>query len=182
MIIMKQRWMLLGMTMAICVTAGGLCTACTPKQEDTFTLYAASSEKAVEQSDDSLPESTPAVPSPATTEIPAASESDPLMDPDMMGNVATVEQDYFTVTPIITTDIGNGGAVAAGGFGDEVTIHTENAVFETMRIYNGGHEEPQPADTSVLKEGVQVYLYGTRQEDSFAAERVIALEMGDKAE
>ncbi len=104
------------------------------------------------------------------------------MNPDMMGNVATVEQDYFTVTPIITTDIGNGGAVAAGGFGDEVTIHTENAVFETMKIYNGGHEEPQPADTSVLKEGVQVYLYGTRQEDSFEAERVIALEMGDKAE
>ena len=51
-----------------------------------------------------------------------------------------------------------------------------------MKIYNGGHEEPQPADTSVLKEGVQVYLYGTRQEDSFEAERVIALEMGDKAE
>lgn len=182
MIIMKQRWMLLGMTMAVCVMAAGLCTACTPKQEDTFTLYAASSEKAAEQSDDSLPKSTPVVPSPAPTETPAVSESDSLMNPDMMGNVATVEQDCFTVTPIITTDLGNGCAVAAGGFGEKVTIHTENAAFETMKIYNGGHEEPQPADTAVLKEGVQVYLYGTRQGDSFEAERVIALEMGDKAE
>lgn len=179
---MKQRWMLFGMTLVMCIAMAGLCTACTPKQEKTLTMYAASSEKAVEQSEILLPKSTPAVSSPVPTETPAVSESDSLMNPDMMGNVATVEQDCFTVTPIITTDIGNGGAVAAGGFGDKVTIHTENAVFETMKIYNGGHEEPQPADTSVQKEGVQVYLYGTRQEDSFEAERVIALEMGDEAE
>lgn len=182
MIIMKQKWMLLGMTMIMCTTMAGLCTACTSKQEKTPTLYAASSEKTVEQSENSSPENTPAVSSPDPTQTPAASESDPLMNPDMMGNVATVEQDCFTVTPIITTDIGNGGVVAAGGFGDKVTIYTENAVFETMKIYNGEHEEPQPADMSVLKEGMQVYLYGTRQEDSFEAERVIALEMGDEAE
>lgn len=174
---MKRMGLLFLTAMAMCAAMAG----CTPRQEDIPTLYLEEPAVTEEESEEMIPESTPAASSAVTAATPAPAEDDPQLDPDLWGLIATVEENCFTVMPVTTTAAGNGAQVAEGGTGNQVTVYTENAVFETMKIYNGGHEEPQSAEKSVVKSGAMVYLYGSAQEDTFEAERVIALVVGDEA-
>lgn len=174
---MKRMGLLLVTAMAACAVM----TGCTTKQEDIPTLYLEEPADTEEESEEIVPESTPAASPAVTTATPAPAEGDPLMEPDLWGPIISVEETCFTVMPVTTASAGDGAVVAEGGTGNQVTVYTENAVFETMKIYNGGHEEPQPAEESILKSGTMVYLYGSAQEDTFEAERVIALVVGDEA-
>lgn len=174
---MKRMGLLFLTAMAVCAVM----TGCTTKQEDIPTLYLEEPADTEKESEEMIPESTPAASSAVTTATPVPAENDPLMEPDLWGPITTVEENCFTVMPVTTASAGDGAVVAEGGTGNQVTVYTENAVFETMKIYNGGHEEPQPAEESVLKSGTMVYLYGSAQEDTFEAERVIALVVGDEA-
>ena len=120
-------------------------------------------------------------PSPA----PASSETaqDDLPDPDLCGTIEAVDDATLLLAPVRVTAQGEGWAVAGGGTVETaVAVQTDAAQIETVIVYNGGHEPPQPTDKSALTPGDMGYLYGAWTGETFAAQRVVILQMGQSGD
>lgn len=164
---MKRIFALFALSVVLCAGIAILCTACAPKETES---------SGVESSATLTPESKP-----EATSIPVASAEpqDTLADPDLQGIVQEIVDDGFTLTPVQVES--SGGAAAAGAGGDApVDVDWTHATIETMRVYNGGHGEPQAADAAVIQPGKQVYLYGTQDSERFVADRILVLEIEDE--
>ena len=121
------------------------------------------------------------------TPAPASSETaqDDLPNPDLCGTIEAVDGTTLLLDPVRVTAQGEGWAVAAGGGGTvetAVAVQTDAAQIETVIVYNGGHEPPQPADKSALTPGDMVYLYGTWTGETFAAQRIVVLQRGQSGD
>ena len=120
------------------------------------------------------------------TPAPARVETaqDALPAPDLRGTLEAVDGTTLLLDPVRVTAQGEGWAVAGGGGALEtaVTVQTDAAQIETVRVYNGGHEPPQPADESALTPGEMVYLYGAWTGETFAAQRIVVLQMGQSGD
>lgn len=134
------------------------------------------------------PAASPAV-APAQVEptpAPASSETtqDDLPDPDLCGTIEAVDGTTLLLDAVRVTAQGEGWAVAGGGGALEtaVAVQTDSAQIETVIVYNGGHEPPQPADESALTPGDMGYLYGTWTGETFVAQRVVVLQFGQSGD
>ena len=167
----------------VCILAALLCAglamlvqSCAPTQKAASP--AASLEMAPAQAGHTSapPEAAPA---------PASGETaqDDLPDPDLHGTVETADGATLLLEPVRVTAQGEGWAVAGGGaLETAVDVQTDTAQIETVRVYNGGHEPPQPADESALTPGDMVYLYGTWADETFVAQRIVVLQFGQSGD
>lgn len=170
---MKRIVILFALSIAVCVGMACFCTACMPGDS-----LAAES---VFSGTESNPPQREATPSPAPTPSPESSprpkEGHPA--PDACGIIQTVGQGTMTVVPVVMVDSKKGVAAAGGTSGSVLTVDISEATIETMRIYNGGNEEPELSDESVLQPDRQVYLYGVQRDEELDADRVVVLQIGD---
>ena len=130
-------------------------------------------------------EPTPALPKATPASASGEMAQDDLPDPDLCGTIEAVDGTTLLLDPVRVTAQGEGWAVAAGGGGTvetAVAVQTDAAQIETVIVYNGGHEPPQPADKSALTPGDMVYLYGTWTGETFAAQRIVVLQMGQSGD
>lgn len=182
---MKRIVLLFVLAAVTCAATALLFTSCAANvEEDSNTSSVSQSEASSEM--ETVPEETsePEMPAqtPSATVDPAQSEltKTSLQNPDLQGKIQSVEETFFSLIPITVTGDSGGVAVAAAGIDTEpVEVDITQAVIETMRIYNGGHEEPQPADASALQEGQTVNLFGSWQGDCFVAQTVRILLIED---
>ncbi len=168
----------------VCILAALLCAglamlvqSCAPVQKGAPAAASPAVEPARAGHTPALPEAAP---------IPASAETaqDDLPDPDLRGTVETVEGATLLLDPVRVTERGEGWAVAAGGgtVETEVAVQTDTAQIETVRVYNGGHEPPQPTDESALTPGDMVYLYGAWADETFVAQRIVVLQFGQSGD
>lgn len=164
----------------VCILAALLCAglamlvqSCAPVQKATLPAVSPAVEPAQAGHTPAPPEATPALASGETAQ-------DDLPDPDLRGTIEAVDGATLLLAPVRVTARGEGWAVAAGGGTREttVTVQTDTAQIETVKVYNGGHEPPQPADESALTPGDMVYLYGAWTDETFTASRVVVLQFG----
>ena len=127
---------------------------------------------------------TPAPPEAAPAPASVETAQDALPAPDLRGTLEAVDGTTLLLDPVRVTAQGEGWAVAGGGGALEtaVTVQTDAAQIETVRVYNGGHEPTQPADESALTPGDMVYLYGAWTGETFAAQRIVVLQMGQSGD
>ena len=119
------------------------------------------------------------------TPAPASAETaqDDLLAPDLRGTIEAVDSTTLLLDPVRVTAQGEGWAGAGGGaLETAVAVQTDAAQIETVKVYNGGHEPPQAADESALTPGDMVYLYGAWTEETFAAQRIVVLQMGQSGD
>lgn len=126
---------------------------------------------------------TPAPPEAAPAPTSVETAQDDLPDPDLRGTLEAIDGATLLLDPVRVTAQGEGWAVAGGGaLETAVAVQTDAAQIETVRVYNGGHEPPQPADESALTPGDMVYLYGAWTGETFAAQRIVVLQMGQSGD
>ena len=134
------------------------------------------------------PAASPTVEPARDTQTPALASGETaqgdLPDPDLRGTIEAVDGATLLLAPVRVTARGEGWAVAGGGGTVEttVTVQTDAAQIETVAVYNGGHEPPQPADASALAPGDMAYLYGAWTDETFAAQRVVVLQFGQSGD
>ena len=167
----------------VCILAALLCAglamlvqSCAPVQKGAPAAASPAVEPARAGHTPALPEAAP---------VPASAETaqDDLLDPDLRGTVETVDGATLLLDPVRVTAQGEGWAVAGGGaLETAIAVQTDTAQIETVRVYNGGHEPPQPADESALTPGEMVYLYGAWTGETFAAQRIVVLQMGQSGD
>lgn len=182
---MKRIVLLRILAAATCVATAMLFTSCAANTEEPLGETAISQSGASSETE-SIPEETKATvlpeQTPAATEAPAQNSpaKTSLQDPDLQGKIQSVGDTSFSLSPITVTGDSGGVAMAAAGTDIElIEVDTTQAVIETMRVYNGGHEEAQPADVSVLQEGQTANLFGSWQGDCFVAQTVRILLIED---
>lgn len=182
---MKRIVLLLILAAATCVATAMLFTSCATNTEEPLDETSISQSEANSEAEP-LPEATtePVLPeqTPSATEEPAQSNpaETSLQNPELQGKIQSVGDTSFSLLPITVT--GDSGDVAAAGVGSDnemVEVDITQAAIETMQVYNGGHEEPQPVDVSVLQEGQTVNLFGNWQGDCFVAQTVRILLIED---
>ena len=115
------------------------------------------------------------------TDIAKNESNTTIKEPDLRGTVQDVQQTSFTIVPVSVTASGHDAAAGASQT-DAFSVDISEATLETVRIYNGGNDAPQPSDMSALQAGKSVYLYSIQSEETFLAERVLILEAGDESE
>ena len=168
----------------VCILAALLCAglavlvqSCAPAQETAPPALSPGMAPAQAGYTPAPPETTPA---PASVET----AQDALPAPDLRGTIEVVDGTTLLLDPVRVTAQGEGWAVAGGGgaLGTAVAVQTDAAQIETVRVYNGGHEPPQPADERALTPGDMVYLYGAWTGETFAAQRIVVLQMGQSGD
>lgn len=167
---MKRWFALFALAGVLCAGIATLCTSCVPETEASDPVSSTVSPSPVPE--ETLPATTS---SPEAT--PSESASDSWEEPDLRGVVIQTGQGSLTLQPIVVESVGGDVAVAAGGASkEELFVDTAHAVWESVRVYEGGHDPAQPAQENALQPGCQVYLYGKPTEKGFEAERVLMLE------
>lgn len=165
---MKNLFLLFGMAVLLCAGMAVLCTACTEKSSLSADAVLSGAEASSAQETAST--------QPATAVPETKNDPENLGEPDLRGVIQDVGRDSFTILPIHVQSAGNTAMAAAGTPSQEIqTVAFEGAVIETVRVYNGGHEEAESASAGALISGRQVYLYGQTTETGFAAERILVL-------
>ena len=130
------------------------------------------------------PEMAPAQVEPTPAPASAETAQDDLPAPDLRGTIEAVDGATLLLAPVRVTARGEGWAVAGGGGTVEtaVAVQTDTAQIETVIVYNGGHEAPQPADESALTPGSMAYLYGAWTDETLAAQRIVVLQFGQSGD
>lgn len=166
---MKNLFLLFAMAVLLCAGMAVLCTACAEEQH----LPADGALSRMEPPE-SAQETTKAL---STTDIPEVKkDSNTLEEPDLQGVIQEVGQSSFTVIPVYVQAEDNTAMAAAGESSQDIlTVNFEEAEIETVRVYNGGHEEIESASSDALVSGRQVYLYGQETETGFSADRILVL-------
>lgn len=175
---MKRLFILFALSLWICAGMAALCTACAADKEEISASVSSSTELK-----SSNPEIKPTA-EPLETDNMDIAENESnstIKEPDLRGTVQDVQQTSFTIVPISVTASGHDAAAGASQT-DALSVDISEATIETVRIYNGGNDAPQPSDMSALQAGKSVYLYGIQSEENFLAERVLILEAGDESE
>lgn len=176
---MKRLLVLLALAVLVCAGIAVLCTSCASNTgESLYTSLPASKETSSTEEADLEPAAEP-----EPTEAPEnLQDGSFLEDADLKGTVDSVEEGRFTLLPMTVTQVGKDAAVAAvAANGTTVEVDVSSASIQTVRIYNGGHDEPLQVDASALETGSTVYLYGRQDQDVFVAETVYVLHTGDQA-
>lgn len=101
--------------------------------------------------------------------------------PSLSGNVLSLSENSFTITPMETTVYDDGssvGAVPAPGYEDSVpkiTVKYTDATVFTVRVIsgNGASYTDEEGDSSDLATGVLVDLEGAYEGEEFQADHVI---------
>lgn len=167
---MKNLFLLFAMAVLLCTGMAVLCTACTEEPD----LPADAALSGMETSE-SVRNTVPSPPPTAIPEIRKGSKN--LDEPDMQGIIQDVGQSSFTILPIQVQAAGDAAMASAGESAqDTLTVTFRDTAIETVRVYNGGHDEVQSASTAALVNGRQVYLYGQPTETGFNADRVLVLQ------
>lgn len=175
---MKRLFILFALAAWICAGMAALCTAYS--SEKTKMPDSASSDTKAESSESEIQPTA----SPAETQYTADAgeeENSTIEEPDLRGTIQEVQGTGFTIMPTAVTTSGSNAAAGASE-ADSLCVDIAEATIETVKIHEGGNEPPQPADARALQAGKSVYLYGSRCEETFMAERVLILEVGDDAE
>lgn len=176
---MKRLLVLLALAVLVCAGIAVLCTSCASNTgESLYTSLPASEETSSTEEADLEPAAEP-----EPTEAPEnLQDGSFLEDADLKGTVDSVEEGRFTLLPMTVTQVRKDAAVAAvAANGTTVEVDVSSASIQTVRIYNGGHDEPLQVDASALETGSTVYLYGRQDQDVFVAETVYVLHTGDQA-